>query len=91
MDLMLATISFSPATLISPQINTTFTSEPNGTSPSWNRGTDIPLPITYSTDPDFYFPAPFNLVALDARDVNGGDATFQFGGSVIDFCFPPLR
>lgn len=65
-----------------------FNSEPNGLPNSWNRGIDIALPITYSTDVDFYFPAPFNLVALDARDVDGGDATFQFGGATLDFLLP---
>ena len=66
----------------------TFTEEPNGLPSTWNRGTDIPLPISYSTDVDFYFPAPFNLVAIDARDVNGGDATFQFGGATLDYILP---
>lgn len=68
--------------------NRTFTEEPTGLPNSWNRGIDIPLPITYSTDIDFYFPAPYNLVALDARDVNGGDATFQFGGATLDYIVP---
>lgn len=63
----------------------TFTAEPpNGLPTTWNRGSEIALPISYSIDPDFYFPAPFNLVAVDARAVNGNDATFQ-SGSTIDF------
>lgn len=68
--------------------NATFTSEPSGLPGSWNRGTDIPLPISYSNDPDFYFPTPYNLVAIDARALNGSDATFQFGGATLDFILP---
>lgn len=66
----------------------TYASEPAGLPGTWNRGTEIALPISYSTDPDFYFPAPYDLVAVDARDLNGGDATFQFGGAVLDFILP---
>lgn len=66
----------------------TFSSEPpNGLPTTWNRGSEIALPISYSTDPDFYFPAPFDLVAIDARAVNGNDATFE-SGSTIDFILP---
>ncbi len=67
---------------------TFFSSEPSGLPNSWNRGSDIPLPLTFSTDPDFYFPTPYQLVAIDARDLNGGDATFQFGGATLDFFLP---
>lgn len=66
----------------------TFTTEPStGLPATWNRGTDIALPISYSTDPDFYFPSPYNLVALDPRDLNGNDDTFETGGT-IDFILP---
>lgn len=66
----------------------TFNSEPTSGLPNtWNRGSEIALPLSYSTDPDFYFPAPFNLVAIDARAVNGNDATFE-SGSTIDFILP---
>ena len=66
----------------------TFTSEPPGLPGTWNRGTEIPLPITYSTDPDFYFPAPFHLVALDPRDLNGDPHTFSFVDTTLDFILP---
>lgn len=66
----------------------TFTAEPNGLPTTWNRGSEIALPITYSTDPDFYFSSPYNMVAVDALDVNGvDDATFETG-STIDFIIP---
>ncbi len=67
----------------------TFTSEPtNGMPGTWKRGTEIALPITYSIDPDFYFPAPYNLVALDPRDLNGDPYTFESGDTTIDFILP---
>lgn len=62
----------------------TFTSEPTTLPSTWNRGTDIPLPISYEEDPDFYFPTPFQLAALDARDLNNGSKT-TFGGSMLDY------
>lgn len=65
--------------------STTFTSEPDGLPGSFNRGTDIALPITFSVDVDFYFPTPFNLQAIDARAVDGSDATFQNGSSILDY------
>ncbi|MBK1833728.1 endonuclease/exonuclease/phosphatase family protein [Roseibacillus ishigakijimensis] len=68
--------------------STTFTNEPAGLPSTWNRGTDLPLPLSYSNDPDFYFPAPQNLVALDARALNGEADTFMLGGAVLDFLLP---
>jgi endonuclease/exonuclease/phosphatase family metal-dependent hydrolase len=67
-----------------------FSTEPNGLPSTWNRGTDIPLPISYSTDPDFYFPAPYHLFALDAQDVSGGRATFQTANNdiTLDYILP---
>ena len=37
-----------------------------------------------ATDPDFYFPTPFQMTALDARALNGSDDT-TFGGSTLDY------
>ncbi|MGJ8726448.1 MAG: endonuclease/exonuclease/phosphatase family protein [Roseibacillus sp.] len=62
----------------------TFTAEPTTLPSTYNRGTDIPLPISYEEDPDFYFPTPFQMTALDARAVNNNDAT-TFSGSTLDF------
>ncbi|MDP0490782.1 MAG: endonuclease/exonuclease/phosphatase family protein [Verrucomicrobiota bacterium JB023] len=66
----------------------TFTNEPGGLPSTYNRGADIPLPITYSTDPDFYFPTPWQASALDARAVDGSDDTFLSSagnGSTLDY------
>ncbi|WP_411845583.1 endonuclease/exonuclease/phosphatase family protein [Roseibacillus persicicus] len=62
----------------------TYTSEPADLPSTWNRGTEIPLPLTYSQDPDFYLPTPWQLTAIDARAVNGNDVTTQ-GGSNLDY------
>lgn len=63
----------------------TFTDEPTTQLPSsWNRGADIALPISYVADPDFYFAAPLQLTALDARALDNSHNT-TFGGSTLDF------
>ena len=62
----------------------TFTEEPSSLSASYNRGTDIPLPISFSEDPDFYFSSPFQMAALDARALNNSSVT-TFGQSTFDF------
>lgn len=63
---------------------TTFMSEPSTVPASYNRGMDIPLPIPYQADPDFYFNVPLQMTALDARSLSNNDAT-TFGGSTLDF------
>lgn len=83
-DNLIVTGDFNISTNFSPSFRA-FVSEPSGLPATFNRGSDVPFPINYSNDVDFYFPAPFNLVALDARAVNGDAATFQRGGSTLDY------
>lgn len=62
--------------------NTTFNTLPSGLPSTFVLGTDISLPISYSTNPLSYFSSP-SVTRLDPRQLNGSKATFQ-SGSVID-------
>ncbi len=61
----------------------TYAAEPSGLPSTWNRGTDIPLPVTYSTDPDFYYATGYGLTAIDALALDGSGDTSEYG--TIDF------
>jgi len=61
---------------------TTFSTPPADLPVSYVLGSDIALPITYSTNPLSYFSSP-GVTRLDPRQLNNSASTFQ-SGSVID-------
>jgi endonuclease/exonuclease/phosphatase family metal-dependent hydrolase len=63
--------------------NTTFTTLPPGLPASYVLGTDVTLPLTYSTNPLAYFTYP-GVARLDPRQLNNSKVTFPTSGSVID-------
>jgi len=60
----------------------TFSTPPADLPVSFVLGSDIALPITYSTNPLSYFSSP-KVTRLDPRQLNNSASTFQ-SGSVID-------
>lgn len=62
--------------------NKTFTTLPTDLPSTYNLGTDIVFPITYSTNPLSYFSSP-SVYRLDPRQLNNSASTYQ-SGSVID-------
>jgi YD repeat-containing protein len=63
-------------------INTTFTTLPPSLPSSFALGSDLTLPLAYSTNPLTYFSNP-SLVKLDPRQVNNSPVTYE-SGSTID-------
>lgn len=62
--------------------NATYSTLPANLPVSYALGADIPLPVSYSTNPLTYFTTP-SVTKLSPKQVNGSSATFQ-SGSVID-------
>lgn len=62
----------------------TFAAPPaTGLPGNFSLGPDITMPITYSTDPAFYFGSPA-AVRMVPRQVDGSTVTFPTSGSMID-------
>ncbi len=66
--------------------HTVFSEAPSGLPGSFVLGSDIGYPVSYSTNPLFYFTTPF-AVRLDPRQLNGSASTYgttSSGGPVLD-------
>ncbi|BCX48648.1 endonuclease/exonuclease/phosphatase protein [Haloferula helveola] len=68
--------------------NTTFNSLPSGLPTTYSLGSDVSLPVSYSTDMVSYFTTPVPT-RLDPRQLDGDDATFQSGSTLDLFLVSP--
>lgn len=63
--------------------NTTYSTLPANLPTTFNLGSDITLPVTYSTNPLAYFTIP-SAVKLDPRQLNGSKVTRPSSGTTLD-------
>ena len=68
--------------------NTTFTTLPADLPVSFSLGSDITLPISYSTNPLSYFSSP-GVTRITPRQLNGSTSTFQSGSTIDLFLVSP--
>ena len=63
--------------------NSTYSTLPANLPTTFDLGSDITLPVTYSTNPLAYFTTP-SAVKLDPRQVNGSKVTRPSSGTTLD-------
>ena len=68
--------------------NTTFTALPPDLPDSYILGSDITLPISYSTNPLSYFSSPA-VTRITPKQLNGSTSTFQSGSTIDLFLVSP--